>query len=152
MSNRILYALALSALACVGLVWLRRSRVSPPAEAAASDARTFEPDAPQLAPAPELESAAPARESAAAPESVDELAMKSDLPLLTDLAARPSGPSVEEASFARKYDAMPASRRRSAKDAIERYLRSGSSAGNLTAEEAAALSREIAWLEAHPGS
>jgi hypothetical protein len=47
---------------------------------------------------------------------------------------------------------MPAAQRRSAKDALERYMRSANSAGKLTAEEAAALSREIAWLEGHPGS
>jgi hypothetical protein len=148
-NSRLLVALALGALAAlttIGLLWIRAGDAAPPAPAAASAPEAAEPVAPELSAAPASESVAPARESA------DEVARKSDLPLLSDLAARPPGKVAEDPAFARKYDAMPAPRRRIALDELERRLRTEGAAGTLGAEEASALSREIAWHEAHPGS
>jgi hypothetical protein len=144
--SSLLVALAVGALALIVLLWLRKDEAAPTSSAGPSAPTNVEPKAVQLAPAPASESVATSR------ESLGEAAPKSDLPLLRDLAAGPAGKSVEDPAFARKYDAMPAAQRRSAKDALERYMRSANSAGKLTAEEAAALSREIAWLEGHPGS
>lgn len=145
MKSSLLVALALGALALIVLLWLRKGEAAPPSSAelsAPAEPAKIDPKSVELAPVPASESVAQARESR------DEIAPKSELPLLRDLAAGPPTKPVEDPTFARKYDAMTAAERRSAKDELERTLR----AGNLGAEDSRALSREIAWLEAHPGS
>jgi hypothetical protein len=144
--NAFLLALALTALAVIGFLCLRGGEAAPSSAASSRPSAATESREPapfELAPLPAPVPEEHARESAESPTA------KSDLPLLRDLAARPSSSSVEDSYFARKYAAMSAAERQSARAALERDL---GTTGKRNAEEAAAVAREIAWLDAHPGS